>query len=199
VFAIQEHGNGYPISVVDDIAASAIVNANRLQEGCADKATTLIDYNERIRQLVSDDYDGWAAKVRAYSETAHELIDELLARVTDPHVMDGDDLVHGDYGRSNILIEDGEISAFVDVDNLGWGNRVGDLACIYRQMIVVGDPVSARQIIRHEIEKVAGPEGFYAGFAFRAISNLAWSIDATPQFMPRNLERLGTYIHSDEF
>ncbi|MHA7241192.1 phosphotransferase [Arthrobacter sp. TMS1-12-1] len=89
----------------------------------------------------------WSARVRDYGEAAVAALpaeaDRIrrLAADIDAVVRAGQDgpLVptHGDFYEGNLLIEDGTVSGLLDVDALGPGHLVDDLACFLGHLAVL--------------------------------------------------------------
>jgi hypothetical protein len=89
----------------------------------------------------------WAARVRDYGEGAVAALPEQSARIRrlaegiDEAVRtsDGGPLVptHGDFYEGNLLITGGAVSGLLDVDALGPGRLVDDLACFLGHLAVL--------------------------------------------------------------
>lgn len=90
-----------------------------------------------------------AAVVEAFLHLCHGLKDLELP---------SSDLVHGDLSTNNVLVEDGQVTGVVDIEALGSGTRVFDLASLLREgYLWRGDP-PAMVAIRTEAERIAGPD-----------------------------------------
>lgn len=89
----------------------------------------------------------WSARVRDYARAAAsalpdeaERISALAAKVesmvraapSGPRAP-----THGDFYEGNLLVSDGKISALLDLDNLGPGHQVDDLACFLAHLAVL--------------------------------------------------------------
>ncbi|MBG6223848.1 aminoglycoside phosphotransferase (APT) family kinase protein [Arthrobacter sp. CAN_A2] len=89
----------------------------------------------------------WASRVRDYGEGAVAALPKeadrirRLAAAIDAVVRasDGGPVVptHGDFYEGNLLIEDGAVSGLLDVDALGPGHLVDDLACFLGHLAVL--------------------------------------------------------------
>ncbi|WP_181034946.1 phosphotransferase [Arthrobacter sp. B0490] len=89
----------------------------------------------------------WAARVRDYAEGAvaalpaeADRIRSLAAGIDEAvRSSDGGPLVptHGDFYEGNLLITDGSVSGLLDVDALGPGRLVDDLACFIGHIAVL--------------------------------------------------------------
>ncbi len=73
-------------------------------------------------------------------------------------LLDGLDLVHGDFNSCNILIDDGAVTGVIDVEGFRPGTRAFDYACLLREAYVedYGDEVIA--LIHEAGRGVAGPD-----------------------------------------
>ncbi|RJT78394.1 aminoglycoside phosphotransferase family protein [Arthrobacter cheniae] len=89
----------------------------------------------------------WSARVRDYGEAAvaalpveADHIRRLAAEIDDAvRSSDAGPLVptHGDFYEGNLLIQDGAVSGLLDVDALGPGHLVDDLACFLGHLAVL--------------------------------------------------------------
>jgi len=99
-------------------------------------------WSERVRQHA-------AAAAAALPDRAEEV--EHLGRVIEARVRSTDPgpLVptHGDLYEANLLVDDGRIVGLLDVDALGPGHRVDDLACLLGHLSVL--PALAPEVHRH--------------------------------------------------
>ncbi len=133
--------------------ATGIPMANFLASGLADPATTL-----RAAVAVLDALPGevlelrrhpsWAERVEHYAHAAATALPEHAGRAealarTVVHTMANSDAgpvvpTHGDYYEANILLADaGQVSSILDVDAVGPGHRVDDLACLLGHVSVL--------------------------------------------------------------
>lgn len=69
----------------------------------------------------------------------------------------GGDLVHGDFNTCNVLLDQGRVSAVIDVEELGSGTRVIDYACLLREAYVERYDDEVRLVLRRAGEAIAGP------------------------------------------
>ncbi len=89
----------------------------------------------------------WSARVRAYGEGAAAALPSSAGRIHDLSA-DVDDLVrrtdpgpvvpaHGDFYEANLMMAEGRVSGLLDVDALGPGHLVDDLACFLGHLAVL--------------------------------------------------------------
>ncbi|WP_231554374.1 aminoglycoside phosphotransferase family protein [Arthrobacter sp. L77] len=89
----------------------------------------------------------WSARVRDYAEGAVAALPEEADRIrrlaadidAEVRSSDGGPLVptHGDFYEGNLLVADGSVSGLLDVDALGPGHLVDDLACFLGHLAVL--------------------------------------------------------------
>ena len=63
--------------------------------------------------------------------------------------MPSNDLVHGDLSPANVLIRDGEVAAVIDVEALGAGSRLHDLATLTASAWLWGERTTTERILDH--------------------------------------------------
>ncbi|WP_147105853.1 phosphotransferase [Nesterenkonia populi] len=91
--------------------------------------------------------EAWTDRLPAYASAAEAALPEAADRIAalkdlilaDLAVTDRGPLVptHGDFYEGNVLMAGGEISCLLDVDSLGPGHRVDDLACFLGHLAVL--------------------------------------------------------------
>ncbi|MBD8044075.1 phosphotransferase [Arthrobacter sp. Sa2BUA2] len=91
----------------------------------------------------------WAERARAYGTAAAAILPgeanriRALARTIEKYVRSLDPgpvvPVHGDFYEGNLLSGDGHITGLLDVDGLGPGHRVDDLACFLGHLAVLAE------------------------------------------------------------
>lgn len=132
----------------------------------------------------------WSARVRTYGEGAaavlpssagriHELsaaIDDLVRR-TDPGPVVPS---HGDFYEANLVMAEGRVSGLLDVDALGPGHLVDDLACFLGHLAVL--PAVNRRYVHAPaalerfggaFERYVDPAGLHARAAAVALTLVA--------------------------
>lgn len=113
--------------------------------------------------------EAWTDRLSAYATAATSALPEAADRIRAlvEHISaalpmtDRGPVVptHGDFYEANLLMHGGEVSALLDVDSLGPGHRVDDLACFLGHLAVL-PAVDARYI-----HVPAAFQRFAAGFA----------------------------------
>lgn len=113
--------------------------------------------------------EAWTDRLSAYASAATSALPDAAARIATlaGHISaallltDRGPVVptHGDFYEANVLMFEGEISALLDVDSLGPGHRVDDLACFLGHLAVL-PAVDSRYV-----HVPAAFQRFAAGFA----------------------------------
>lgn len=176
-FVVQEHLVGQPVTHLDLQTVQTILAANQRQAGLA--WTDAVDDSAQLQAVLDGDCT-WKASVAGHTTAGADLIshgDDFVARAGAPAIPI-DDVVHGDYSTSNmILTAHGEV-AFVDCETIGKGSRVRDLADLHRQCFVhPGASTAAMSLIRAHACAVAGPQIFLTCTVAVSYNNLAWWVE----------------------
>jgi len=176
-FVIQEHLIGQPIAHLDRETTQTILAANQRQAGLA--WTDAVDDSAQLQAVLDGDCT-WKAAVARHTPAGADLIshgDEVVARAGAPAIP-VDDVVHGDYSTSNMILTARGNVSFVDCETIGKGSRVRDLADLHRQCFVYpGASTAAMSLIRAHACAVAGPQIFATCTVAVSYNNLAWWVE----------------------
>ena len=119
---------------------------DRLLAACPWGVTSFTD--DPAPDTFGDDYARLPAELR---ELVDPLRDQLWGALTDLPTQ----LTHGDCNVGNVLVYDGEVTGYIDLDHLPYGPRVRDLslylASRLRDQIVDGDPDAMADVLRHYV------------------------------------------------
>lgn len=99
------------------------------------------DWSRYDHDVVFGDHNDNRAAVAQSSPEGARLVD-ILTRLTQDHedvVVPSSDLVHGDFNPENILVADGQLTAVIDVEAIGRGSRLHDLATLLLYAWLWGD------------------------------------------------------------
>lgn len=86
------------------------------------------------------------------------------------------DLVHGDIGISQVLIENDMISAILDWDQVGYGDRTMDLVGLWFSLI---DHAPSREQVYQHLLKVSNPASIKIFAAYKMLAMVAWNINTS--------------------
>lgn len=176
-YVIQEHLNGQPLTRLDRQTTQAILTANQQQGGLA--WTDAVDDSAQLQAVVDGDCS-WKTAVARHTAAGADLIahgDHVVARAGAPEIP-VDDVVHGDYSTSNMLLTDHGTVSFVDCETISKGSRVRDLADLHRQGFVhPGASHPAMDLLQAQACAVAGPQVFATCTVAVSYKNLAWWVD----------------------
>ena len=117
---------------------------------------TSVDYTTLDRNRIFDEEENLkhAQPLREYSATGAALVD-LLISWAEPYrdlIMPSNDLVHGDFQPGNILVADDKdcrIVALIDVEAIGKGSRLHDIANLACHNIIWGEEHEALPILEN--------------------------------------------------
>jgi hypothetical protein len=195
-WCIQQFARGAPCSTLTVDAATEIVKANTRQAAVlvpAEDRQFLIDFSTLPRKLLHEDAFGNVARVRAFSKRATLLVDQVLSRASSNDLPDTD-LVHGDYNPPNILFHDGRVSAFVDLNELGYGTRAFDLVDLYRQSLSDPNSADGREVLRQAAVDIVGEAGFFACLGTKIVGSLVWFIERMPERVDVQVEQMISHL-----
>ena len=121
-----------------------------LADGAAGSAPEqFIDLLERLpaEVMTLPAREAWTDRLSAYATAASSALPEAAERISAlvEHITAALPLTdrgpvvptHGDFYEANLLMRAGEVSALLDVDSLGPGHRVDDLACFLGHLAVL--------------------------------------------------------------
>jgi len=92
----------------------------------------------------------------------------------DGKALGNSDLVHGDFGISQVLAQDQKISAVLDWDQAGYGDRAMDLVSLWYSLMDV--PASRDQVFT-ALVKNSDPESIKIFAAYKMLAIVAWHIN----------------------
>jgi Ser/Thr protein kinase RdoA (MazF antagonist) len=104
--------------------------------------------NDPAPDILGEDYAKLPAKLR---EVVDPLRDQLWAALTDLPTQ----LTHGDCNVGNVLVHNGEVTGYIDLDHLPHGPRVRDLSYYLHSrlldQIIDGEPDTLTAVLRHYV------------------------------------------------
>jgi Ser/Thr protein kinase RdoA (MazF antagonist) len=119
---------------------------DRMLAECPWHGTSFTD--DPAPDILGDDYAKLPAELHALVDP---LRDQLWAALTDLPVQ----LTHGDCNVGNVLVHNGEVTGYIDLDHLPHGPRVRDLsyylASRLLDQIIDGDPNAMAAVLRHYV------------------------------------------------
>jgi aminoglycoside phosphotransferase (APT) family kinase protein len=147
-YEIQEWVEGTPMERLGVNEVEMILALLELQADIGPRGPQ--DWSTYNRDVVFADRYGYASRLRDSSPQGAEIVAAFSGLCErDRHLRLPDtDLVHGDLSTHNILVRDGQIVAVVDVEAVGRGTRVSDLACVLREGYMSrGDPAALERLL----------------------------------------------------
>lgn len=191
-FVLQEYIEGMPMARLDARGVRAVIAANALQSGLG--FSDAPDDSCQLEAVLSGDC-AWKAGVADSTPAGAAPVrhgDEVAAWAA-PAPIPVSDVVHGDYGSSNILLDGtGFTATFVDCQTISRGSRVRDLADLYRQSFVY--PTRSNTglgLLRTAASAIEGPQVFAKCAVAVTYNNLAWWVEnKTPAEFDQACHRL---------
>ena len=98
---------------------AGIGRLDRVLADCPWHVTSFTD--DPARQILDERYPGLPDEVRAFTDPLRDRLYEAIADLPTQRT-------HGDCNVGNVLIHDGEVSGFIDLDHLPTGPRIRDLS-----------------------------------------------------------------------
>jgi hypothetical protein len=140
------------------------------------------DWSSYIWQFVFDDVEGVDSWLRRRGVDACAVADayRVLCAPFQHEVLPGGDLVHGDLSSHNVLVDRGSVTGVLDIEALGSGTRVIDLAGILREgHLWRGDRMALRRL-RRAAEAIAGHGVLTVCVAANVLSAVALALRRRP-------------------
>jgi len=151
---------------------------------------------DRSREVAAAAVDespgGFRHGVRQLGAVGRDLIDaydDVMDAYGDVE-LPGGDLVHGDFNTCNILLDQGRVSAVIDIEELGSGTRVIDYACLLREAYVWPYDVEVKRMIRQAAEPIAGPGALAVCTAATAFFIIGFKVKHDPERVDSTLAGL---------
>lgn len=186
-YQVQEFAPGAPMRDLGLAEAALLIDLVARQEGADPDPGH--DWSQYVTRLVFDGPpDGWS-RIRALGVNGTAVLD-AYRRLCAPYracVLPAGDLVHGDLSTHNVLVEQGRISAVLDVEAVGSGTRVIDLTALLREGYLWRGHPRALAWLREAAEAVAGREVMLICAASTVLLVLDFVIQHAPHELDRSL------------
>ncbi len=154
-YQVQEFVSGSPLPVLDEQAADLLIELIDRQAGLNPDPGR--NWSEYARGVVFGD---GRESLRTSGEAGSTVVDafDRLCRPLADLELPADDMVHGDLSLDNFLVLDGQVSGVVDIEAIGSGSRVFDLAAVIRSAYLGDAEARGLDRIRQVAESIAGPD-----------------------------------------
>jgi len=155
------------------------------------------DQSNYVRNVVFHGESGWPEALRAHSHATAELL-TAIERTTHPFAstqLPVIDAVHGDLGASNVLAHNGQVTAVIDIAQVGRGTRIIDLAILLGQEYedLDGD---LRDDVYARMMDISGRGTTTICVAYQIINLVAYAIAKhPPESLPRYVDRGHHMLH----
>lgn len=172
VFELAEHAQGRHVPFME-VPLARVLDAVELQTGLA--GPTASSWSDHTWSLIRDP-DGSRAHLSRLGADGHAFAGDIdmLMHDLDQVVLPADDVVHGDMGTYNILVDQDAI-AIIDIAACGPGTRALDYAWLLRQAQHELAPAGILRSIRTAGQKVAGRDVFTVCLMAAVIEMAAFS------------------------
>lgn len=153
-YQVQDFVEGDPLCALDEPTADLILEVVDRQAGMNP------DPGRNLSEIAAAEVASGPrrARVRNSGETGRHVVetfDRLCRAVTDRSLPSGD-MVHGDLGLENVLARNGHVTGVIDIEALGNGSRVFDLAKVILHGYVWESQPSALRRVHQHAEAIAG-------------------------------------------
>lgn len=164
---------GVPAARLTDRQLDQLLVLLELQAGQA--VSDEQDWAAYVAAVVFDDASGWARTLRRHSAATSAVLGraERLAAGKRACRRNRGDIVHGDLGLDNVLVEGDRISGIVDWDAAGCGDRVLDLA---KLLFYSYGNRSVQARLHDRMLQLSGRDGVHVYLTYTILAQLDWSI-----------------------
>jgi Ser/Thr protein kinase RdoA (MazF antagonist) len=121
---------------------AAIGRLDRILADCPWHVTSFTD--DPARQILDERYSELPGELR---ELTDPLRDRLYAAIVDLPTQ----RTHGDCNFGNVLVHNGAVTGFIDLDHLSTGPRIRDLSYYLVSRLRIGDPDALAAVLRHYV------------------------------------------------
>jgi aminoglycoside phosphotransferase len=155
---------------------SELVRLIDLQKDQTISAVQGQDWSWYVSSVVFRGESGLVRALMQFSPETSALAADIegLVRGLDAQTLRNSDLVHGDFNVSQVLAENGKITAVLDWDQAGYGDRALDLVSLWYSL--VPQPVTAEDVMKHALE-ITSPDVIKIFAAYKMLAVLAWHIN----------------------
>jgi len=180
-YQIQEHAPGTPAERVTTQLVRAVLPVIEHQAGLAPAAGH--DWSADDQRIVSGGEPDPAGTLAAFSPDGAAFVATVRAW-TDQFglvTLPAGDLVHGDLGPGNVLMDDGQVTALTGCEALGRGSRLHDLASLaVHALLWDGEPEALDELLGYAADH-ACPGEFEVSLAACLLTVLADGIAHVPE------------------
>jgi aminoglycoside phosphotransferase len=175
-FWLEDEMPGHAIQTPSTEQVNQLLALIELQKGQTISAVQGQDWSWYAMGVVFRGDSGLVRYLMQYSTETSALAAQIEGMVLglDGKALGNSDLVHGDLGISQILAEDQKISAVLDWDQVGYGDRTMDLVGLWYSLMDV--PASRDQVFE-TLKKVSDPESIKIFAAYKMLAMVAWQIN----------------------
>ncbi len=155
---------------------TALINLIELQKGKAISEVQGQDWGWYIQSAVFKGEGSLVRMLMLFGPETSSLAAQIEGMVMglDNLMLEKGDLVHGDFTIDQVLTQGQNISAVLDWDQVGYGDRLIDLVGLWFSL--ADQPEASAQIMNHMLQ-VSKPETIKVYAAYKMLALLAWQIN----------------------
>ena len=182
-YSLQEEVPGRPREQLTAVHIKRLIALNELQQGQAISGEQ--NWSSYVHDTVFKDVSGWQTTLQNYSKGTAAILHDIrtLTAGTEQQALPLRDIVHSDFTTDNILFDKGDITAIIDWDAAGCGDRLLDLA---KLLFTEHNNEIVRGTVYTYLIAYAGIERLRIYIAHFIFGQLDWSIRHHP---PTDIER----------
>lgn len=134
------------------------------------------DWSSYVSSVVFRGESGLVRMLMQFSEETSALAAQIEGMVLglEGKVLAQTDLVHGDFGISQVLATNNTITGVLDWDQVGYGDRTMDLVGLWYSLM---NTSAARDIVLAHLKQVSDPQTIKIFAAYKMLSIVTWHIN----------------------
>ncbi len=175
-FWLEDELPGKAITAATPGQAADLLRLIELQKGQTISAVQGQDWSWYAMGVVFRGDSGLVRYLMQFSTETSALAAQIEGLVLglDGKALGNADLVHGDLNISQVLATGDKITAVLDWDQVGYGDRAMDLVALWYSLI---DQPAARDQVFAAMTKVTDPESIKIFAAYKMLALVAWQIN----------------------
>lgn len=179
-YEIQEFVTGVHRERLDEATLELLLEVNSRQADLS--LPTTHAWSGWVREVLCEDRDRLVSRVAGHSDQGRDLgavIQTIRDDAGDIHLPETD-LVCGVFALENILFGADTVAGVIDVQALGTGSRVIDLAVLHSILELWDQEAAVGRRLRTAAEQIVGPEAFAVCLAVQFLGVLGFGLTHWP-------------------
>ncbi len=171
-FWLEDHLPGVGLTIPTTEQTTELLRLIELQKGQAISEVQGQDWSWYAGGVVFRGDGGLVRTLMQFSEETSALVAQIEG--LDGKALSKTDLVHGDLNISQVLVNNGQISAVLDWDQVGYGDRTMDLIGVWYSLMEAPAP---RDQVFAAIRQTADVQSIKIFAAYKMLAVLGWHIN----------------------